>query len=447
MGQIQTFDEFLDLIRRRWRLIVLVAVLGTVAAVLYAKARPESYEAAAVIQIEVPAVADGDSTSSGAARLLQAIEQRLTTRENLLAVIERHQVFAAMPGLPVDQQISALRAAVRFESVASATGQVYGSAPPISALIVLARLGDPDLAARVANDFAQDILDRSSAGQLDRARETAGFFAGEEARVWGEIAAIEAEIAAYKNANGQALPSQRDALRDERLALESDLRRIDQDQVALDGQRAEIDIGGTLRATDQRALQELQGQAAVLGAQRSALMTRRAEIDAVLAQTPEADRVLSGYDRQLQQLQEQYEVINRRMAEAETSLRLAERQQAERFTLLERAVTPQYAIGGGGRKLVLAGAVGSLLLGLGLAFLLDMAHPVVRTADQMERQLDLRPVVTIPEVASAARSSQRAKTLRGLVDDPLKPILGLPRFAMIAGGATLVLLVAAAAIS
>jgi tyrosine-protein kinase Etk/Wzc len=44
------------------------------------------------------------------------------------------------------------------------------------------------------------------------------------------------------------------------------------------------------------------------------------------------------------------------------------------------------------------GAVGSLLGALALAFLLDLIRPVVRTEAQMIRELDLRPVVSIPEL-------------------------------------------------
>jgi hypothetical protein len=55
--------------------------------------------------------------------------------------------------------------------------------------------------------------------------------------------------------------------------------------------------------------------------------------------------------------------------------------------------------------------------------------------------------VSIPEVGAARQSRQRAKTLLNLVDDPRRPILGMPRYAMFAGGATLCLMLAAAAIS
>lgn len=448
MGQIQSFDEFLDLLRRRRLLIVAVVVLCVGALGMVLKSRPDTFEAIAVIQIESPLVGgtDGAPVASGAAQLLQAIEQRLTTRDNLLAVIDRHGLFADAPALTPDEKVNLLRKSVRFENVASATGQPYGAPPQISALLVFAQLGSADLAARVANDFAQSILDQSSAGQLARARQTSGFFKEEEARVWSGITALEAQIAAYQNANAQAMPTRREALADERQALEQDLREFDQAQLALDGQRAAITASGSLRATDQRTLAELDAQSSVLAAQRAALIARRSDIDAVLAQAPEVERALSAYDRQLQQLQEQYEVINRRMAEAETSLRLAERQQAERFTLLERAVTPQHPIGGGRTRLLIAGALASVLGAIALAFLLDLLNPVVRTAEQMERQLDLRPVVSIPEVAAAARSNQRRKTLMQLVDDSARPILGLPRYAVFAGGATLCLMLAAAAI-
>lgn len=448
MGQIQSFDEFLDLVRRRFLLIAAVALLGMVVVAVYLKSRSDTFEAAAVIQIETPMVADADGApaASAAAQMLQAIEQRLTTRENLLAVIDRHGLYADLPALTPDEKVNLLRGSLRFENVASATGTPYGGPPQISALLVYAQLGSADHAARVANDFAQSILDLSTAGQLTRARETADFFKTEEARVWGEITALEAEIAAYQNANAAALPARREAYADERQALDADFRQFEQDQVALEGQRGALLASGSQRATELRALAEVEAQLSVLGSQKAALLARRAEIDAVLAQAPEVERVLAAFDRQLQQLQGQYEVINRRMAEAETAQRLSEQQRAERFTLLERAVTPQYAVGGSRMKMMIAGALASIFAAIGLAFVLDLMNPVVRTAEQMERQLDLWPVVSIPEDPAAARSTQRRRTLMQLVDDPRRPVLGLPRYAVVAAGATVCLVLAAAAI-
>ena len=136
----------------------------------------------------------------------------------------------------------------------------------------------------------------------------------------------------------------------------------------------------------------------MLSEQKAALTTRRAELAAALASQPEVERVLAGYLRQLDQLGESRGVVTARLAEAETAARLAERQQDERFALLDRAVTPERSIASGGKKLFAAGALASLLAGLGLAFVLDLMKPVLRTSTQMERQLGLRPIVAIPEL-------------------------------------------------
>lgn len=443
MGQIQSLDELLNFLwRRRW-LILVVTVLGALAAALYAKSRPDTYETAAVIQVESAAVQGAEAQRSTAASVrLQAIEQRLTSRENLAAMIERHGLYADLP-LSLDKKIDLLRAAVSFQAVDSAAGQTFGEPRAISAILIFARMGEAELAARVANDFAQGILDQSAQGQRDRADLNVTFFREEVTRLGDEIARVEAEVTAFKNANAGFLPELRDALRDEMVSLDADLRRQDQARVALEGEAARINARQTLRETDRRALQDIAAQVDVLQAQIAAIAARKAEIQADLAQSPEVERVLAGFDRNLQQLRSQHDAATTRMAEAELDARLATRQQAERFTLLERAIIPEGAMGGSNRKIAIAGAVASLVAGLAIAFVLDLMFPVVRTAAQMERQLDIRPVVVIPEV-TPTQKKQLGKGLIKLLDDPSKPLLGLPRYAVLAGAVTLVLLTAAA---
>lgn len=443
MGQIQSLEEFLNfLFRRRW-VILAVAILGTLMSAIYAKSRPDTFETAAVIQVQSAAVQGTEAQrSSAAAATLQAIEQRLTTRENLAAVIERHGLYADLP-LSLDRKIDMLRASVSFQGVDSAAGQGYGEARNLSAILVFARMSEAELAARIANDFAQGILDQSAAGQRSRADQNVVFFRDEVSRIGQEITRIEAETAAYKNENSGTLPELRDAKRDEMVNIDTDLRRLRQDRVALEGEAAQINAKQTLRETDRRALDDIAAKTAVLDAQIASTLARSDELKAELATSPEVERVLAGYDRQLEQLRSQHDMATARMVEAETDARLAEMQQAERFTLLERAIIPEGPMGGGNKKLALAGAIASVIAGLALAFVLDLLHPVVRTSAQMERQLDLRPVVAIPEIAPP-KQARLGKGALKLLDDPTKPLFGLPRYAVIAGAATLALLAAAA---
>ncbi|NTT84575.1 GumC family protein [Tabrizicola fusiformis] len=439
MGQIQSFEELFAFLLRRARLILAVALIGTLAAAIYAKSRPDSYEAAAVIQVETSTVSgsNGQPATSSAAQILQSIEQRLTTRENLTAMIERHGLYADLPGLSLEKKLVLLRSSVTFQGVDSAAGQNFGQARNLSAIIISARMGDAELAARVANDFAQGVLDRSASGSRERAAQNVAFFAEDVTRIGNQIATLEAEIASYKNAHAAALPTQSQTLRDELSGLDGDLRRLSQDRIAAEGEAATLRAKETLRETDRRQLDEITRRLDVIDTQIATAQTRRDELQAALAGTPEVERVMAGYDLMLSQLQDQYEIANRRKAEADTDLRLAERQQAERLTLLDRAITPEYPMGGGGKKIAIAGALASLMAGLGLAFLLDLMHPVVRTAAQMERQLDLRPVVSIPEIRTQKR--------RGLLDlgaDRGKPLLGLTRNAMIVVATAVMALVA-----
>lgn len=439
MGHIQSFDDLVSFLLRRKSLIIAITILGMALTVFVIKSRPKTYESAAVIQIQLPQVADGQTPGAapetGSAQLLQSIEQRLTTRENLTAVIERHGLFADAAGLTLDQKVTALRASITFQPVASAANQSFGQPAQVSALLIYARLGNPDLAARVANDFAQSVLDMGAQGLADRALATFTFFTDEEARVSTQVAAMEAAIATYKNTHAEALPEMADARRDELVSIESDLRDLNQTLAVLTVERDSLQTKETLRATDQRRLDELASALTLNDAQRASLESRRAILTAAVAQTPEVERELRGLDRQLQQLQDQYTVVSRRLAEAATDQRLADNQQDQRFTLLERAVTPEFATNGGGKKLAAFGAVASLGLALIVAFIADMIRPVIRTEAQMLRELDLRPVVAIPEVPLRLTGDEVA----------LPNPLGLPKLALI--GSLVVLGVVAVAVS
>ncbi len=441
MGHIQSLDDFISFLIRRRSIIIAITILGVALSVFVAKGRPKTYDAFAAIQIQPPRVTDtnaavaGDATS-GSVQVLQTIEQQLTTRESLLAMIERHGLYTDLPALTPDQKVALLRTSVSFQQIASAAAPTYGTPARASALIITARLGDPEQAARVANDFAQGFLDQSSAGQSDRAAANEAFFREDEARVRTAIAALEDEIAAYKNANANALPTIENARREELVSLESDLRDLDQTLVALNSERAGIEALATLRATDQRRLAELVATTAQFDAQRTALTARKAEIEAAIAQTPEVERTLRGFERDLQQLQAQYDVVSRRLAEAETDVRLADQQQDERFTMLERAITPEFANGRGAKRLAAVGAIASLMAAVAIAFLMDLLKPVVRTEAQMMRELDLRPVVSIPEVPLR-------QAARGVTDeDPLS----LSRLAVYASLLILALVVVAVSV-
>lgn len=459
MGQIQSLEDLIGLLTRRRWLILAVAVLGIVLAALVARSRPDTYEAAALIQVQGAQIG-GTGATGGSAQLLQSIEQRLTTREALLDVITRHDLYADLPALTQDEKIALLRASITFQSIAAAGNQTYGAPSQVSAIIIMARDGDAEKSARIANDFAQGMLDLSSSGQIERARDTYAFYLEERDRVAAEVSAIEDAIAIYKNRNAETLFGSTSAWQDELVGIDTEIRGLDQQLVALMGEQRQLAAREDLRSTERRRLQELDQEIAVLTDQKAALETRREALRADLASLPQIEADLAALERELTAAQATLATVTLRLTEAETEQRLAERQQGERFALLDRAVTPQNPLGSSGRKLFAAGSVVAVFGALALAFLLDHLNPVVRTSAQMERQLGLRPVLAIPAFDLAARPSARPParpparpTARGGSGGGAggpglaalhQRLLAAPRVLLVSGGMTLVLMTAAA---
>lgn len=447
MGPIQSFDDLVSLLQRRLWVILLVGILGSVIGVISAINRPDVFESAAVIQVELPTVTEAGqavATPVNALQLLQVIEQRLTTRDNILALIDRHGLFDDAPATSLEDRVAAMRGAIRFQSVSTATGG------GLSAIIIVAQAGKADDAAAVANDLAQSVLDMGAADKRATADATFSFFKEEEARIWSELTSLEQQIAQYREANQDSLPAARENRRDEAIQLEAALREIDQELAGLQDEDSRIRSGGTLRATDRRRLDEIAQRKSVLTAQRAPLMTRKTELLANLGNAAEVDRALSTFDRQLRQLQEQYSVVATRMAEAETTQRLAERRQNERFALLERAITPEYPIGSGNRKRAIAAAIASFGAGFVLAFMLDVFKPIIRSSAQLERELNLRPIVAIPDLPTKARRPRKRDEVKSLIENGLSrlPNAELSSTAlMIGGGAAILLMVAFAAVT
>ena len=405
MSQIQTIPELLGMIRRRWLVILAVAVLGSIAAVLYALTRPQFYEATAVIQIESPgipqtAVAPADNTE--ASRRLQLIQQRLMSRDNLVRVIERHDLFTDQPGLSLAEQIFQLRISTRIEQIREGIEAWQPGGAP-SGLRITVQNGDPQKAADLANGFVADVLEQHRARREEIARESVSFFEAEATRLVDQIAGLESQLAAFKRENADALPSNITPLRTQIARLEDTVLEIDRQIISLESSGARQRAG-----TVERQVQLLEDQKQLVGA-------RLAELQGALASAPAVEQQFNALSRELMQLQDQYSAITQRRASAEMTEQLESRDTAERFEVLETALVPENAASGSRRKLALAGGLASVLAGFVVAFLLEMLNPAIRTAAQLERALGISPVVSIPHVVTRGDRQKRIALYGGLL--------------------------------
>jgi len=402
MGPVHSLADFLDMIRRRAPLILAMIALGCVASVYYAMGQRHLYRASEVIQVVQPKVAGelARSTVEGsAARRLQSIEQRLMARDSLLEIIAQYGIYDDLTALKPSEKVALLRRAVRIDGEAAAGN---GGGGAVSILTITAELPDPVQAQKIAHEFARRTIELSQKNRLEQARETLAFFTAREDTLREQVTRLEDELAAFRKENDLALPGTLDFRREEIASINQELLSIARDRIRIE-RDAEQASKTERKATADRMLADFNAQLATLDAQAGLLKSRKDELERTIATSPQIERQLGAYERELEQLRVELDAAAARRTEAEVGYRLETQGQGERLTVIEPATVPDYPFTRSRKKLAIAGGLASVVLALTAAFLLELMNPVMRTAAHMERDLGIRPVVSVPRMTARSR--------------------------------------------
>lgn len=400
MGPIQNLQDLLSWLRRRWQMMALALLIGAVGGVIWALSTERVYNASAVIQVINPVVAvtdEASETTPDVTRRVQIIEQRLMSREALLALAERYNLFDGAP-ISAVEQVGLMRENMSIRAIAAAQ-QGFARDGSLSALVVSVNDVDPERAAAIANDLSEALVVQSVSDRQTSAQQALEFFAVEERRLEDAISALESAIATYRTQNEQYLPAAVTLRRTERARLAEQLLEIQQEINSRQNTLSGLD-SGSRRAVTQRQIVTLNEEIAQFQDLARAVTARMEEIQQILLTAPAVEQEIEAANRRMEQFQDQLTAAAERRREAELSSRIEDDQQSERFEILERALVPEYPVSTSRKKMALMGIIGGLGLGVLLAYLLEWMNPVMRTAARMERELHLRPVISIPYTVS-----------------------------------------------
>lgn len=402
MGPVQSLADFIDMVRRRAGLILVLTVLGCAAALLLALSQRHLYRAIEVIQVVQPKVAGelARSTVEGsAARRLQSVEQRLMARDSVLEIVEQYGLYSDFPAMTPTQKVAALREAVQIEDRAAAGNGREGA---VSVITVTAAMPTPRLAQQLAHEFAQRTIALSREARLEQARETLAFFTAREDALRDQVGRLEDEMTAFRKANDLALPGTLEFRRDEVAGINQELLTIARERIRIE--RAAETARRTERpATAERMLEEYDEELATLDAQARLLQERKDELESSIQTTPQIERRLGAFERELEQVRAELDAAAARRTAAEVGYRLETQGQGEQLTVIEPATMPDYPFTRSRTKMALAGGVASVLMALAVAFLLDLLNPVMRTPAHMERDLGIKPVAAVPRLETRPR--------------------------------------------
>lgn len=171
----------------------------------------------------------------------------------------------------------------------------------------------------------------------------------------------------------------------------------------------------------QSQLDLIDRELALLAEQQKSDEARAEALRDSLARTPQVEMALNAYQRRYANLQTRYDTVVRKLAEAETGQRLEVNRQAERFEVIEQAQVPNAPVAPNRLLIAGGGAVASLGLGLALALLLELMNPAIRTSADLQRRLQLHPVVAVPYIRT--RGERRRQVIKWMI-----------RIALVTGG-------------
>ncbi len=137
------------------------------------------------------------------------------------------------------------------------------------------------------------------------------------------------------------------------------------------------------------------------------------EVQALLAETPAVAEQLDALEREYQHLFGSYQDFSRRRLEATVQAQLERRQLGEQFRVLEAAFEAPEASSPNRPLIVIIGVLFGVMLGGGLAVVLESTDPSVHSARQLQLTANLPVLASIPEIwLDSDRAALRRKRMR-----------------------------------
>lgn len=464
MGNID-IGFYLALFRRRLPYFAAVALVAGLVGTLVVYTIPTVYMATARILVEspqIPTTMARSTVPTGPMEQFQIIEQDVMSRDSLLDLAKRFDLYRNRPNLSEVEVVEDMRARITVNPIQLDAGPADAGA---IAFDVSFAAGDAGLAAQVTNELVSMILKRDVDLRTSRASDTLKFFTLEVARLNGELSQLDGSILAFKNQHIDALPDSLDFRRTQQLNQEERSLALAQEEASLRKRRADLVTGGqvegapltpqqqaldglrqalatqlTLFREDSPTIKALRARIAALeapadaagatatdgvsrqvagqlsdiddrlsqiAAEQASIRASNEQLSRSIAETPANETALSALMRNHNNIQAQYDAAVAQLANASTGDQIEARFKGTRLSLKESALPPQKPAKP--NRLLLLGAtlLGSLLLGLAVIAVPELFNRRIRRPAELVDKLGIQPLITIPHIARGNERSRR----------------------------------------
>ena len=449
------FRQIPIILRARKWWVISALLLGIVAAIAATWLLPLRYTSQATMLVEAPQLpedvldpADIDLVDRRIAR----IRQRITSRPDLVSLIQRHNLYPDRRGSDsISEIIEDMRDDIAIVPTVSDTGE-YGASKTI-AFTLSYTYSEPAPTQAVAQELMERVLQLDSRGNVEQATSTVGFLEERAASLEQQIGLIEGQIAGIKGRNGLSLADggvvlsngqgsydvQIGALQRDNQTLQSQLRAA-RNQDARDPLvvAAERDLANARsvysdthpdvvraqqRLAEARQLARSDGpnntdavnlsrQIEFNNAQIASLQAAKNRDENRLntqlqaqARAPLVQQQVANLERRLEGFVEQYDEVSKQLTSARTGVRAEDEQMSERLTVVEAPIVPEKPSSPNYLLIIALSLLGGLGLGTALAFAVEFIMRPIRDPETIENILGVAPVGVIPNVSDFRQGS------------------------------------------
>jgi uncharacterized protein involved in exopolysaccharide biosynthesis len=439
-------------LRRRWKPMLAALLIGLLATVAFTLTREPRYAATAVLMVTSQQLRQDlvrTTVEDDALQRINGMAGKVLSRDQMLPLIDKYDPYPALTDVLTRDEI-----ADRMREDASVTNRASVGQPrrEESAIVLEVRFESdrPDVAAGVANDIASGFVEESVEARTKQAKAATSFLRQqlehaetaltEQTRLLREfnekyqgelpselstnlsrldrlqqqrqslalqIAEANTRVATLTSqtpaASAQEGPEQRlDRLRGELAEKTSHFTDRHPEVVALREQIAKVEseLGVADGAMPSRSalITAANLEVSALQAQLADTERQLAELDRRVANAPARQEELAALEQRESVLRENYVDFLRKVQEAELAENLESSQQGERVEVVERAVPPSEPERSALRYAI-AGAIASFGVACFLGIALEIADPVLVSADQVVQVSGLRVLGMSPRIS------------------------------------------------
>lgn len=373
--QTPAFGHYIDILKRRFfHFLLPFGVISVLGLCLAAIQKPNYLSEGKILvesQVIAPDLAGATATTAiERIQLIQRIEQRVMTRDNLLSIANKFGLFPRRSDV-----LDLMRESSQIKP-AEVVGQQLPNTPTI-AFTVGFEYQDPELAMRVASEFVTLIVNEDARSRTSRSTEAVGILTSETKDIADKLDATQMQI--------------------------SEIARQPHEDVAEISEREKSQLAAiaTLKA-------ELIQKTAVYSEAHPAVIALKKRIAAMekdLTSRPPT-KVLSTQADDIEALKRQREALEKRLVEANNRLataRLGEKldrdQESERLQIIESPPIPQKPLKSNRIKLVGMAFAAAVALGVGTVVAAELSDGSIRGSHQLLGVVASPLIVTIPYIA------------------------------------------------